>query len=64
MVTVVTKVLLNFIGLHVKFMPFFPDFNKTYPFPTGFSNISEHKLHENPSSGKRVAPSGQTDGQA
>ena len=47
LVTVLTRVLLNFIGLHVNFMPFFPDFNQTYIFPR-FSNISEHKLHENP----------------
>jgi len=46
--TVVTQILLNLIGLHVKFMIFFPGFNQTYIFPMGFSNISEHKLQENP----------------
>jgi len=48
LVVVLAQILLNLIGLHVKFMPRFPDFNQTYIFPTGFSNISEHKLQENP----------------
>jgi hypothetical protein len=33
LVTAVTRVLLNFIGLYVKFMTFSPDFNQTYVFP-------------------------------
>ena len=47
LVTAVARVLLNFIDLYVKFMTFSPDFNKTNIFPTGVSNISKHKLHEN-----------------
>jgi hypothetical protein len=54
-VTVVARVLLNSVGLLVNFMPFSPDFNQTYIFPTVFNNVSEHKLHENPF---QLGPSG------
>jgi hypothetical protein len=47
LVTAVSLVLLNFIDLYVKFMIFSPYFNKSNIFPTGVSNISKHKLHEN-----------------
>ena len=46
-ITVVARVHMNFAGPNAQFMPFSPDFNQAYIFPTGFSNISEHKLHVN-----------------
>jgi hypothetical protein len=55
LVTAVARVLLNIVGLYVKFMIFSPDFNQNYIFLTGFNNISEYKLHENPF---RRVPSG------
>jgi hypothetical protein len=50
-----------FIGLHVKYPLFLPDFNETLIFEIDFRKI-HIKFHENSSSGSRVVPYGRTDG--
>ena len=47
--------------LHVKCPLLLPDFNKTRSFSTDFSKNSNIKFNQNPSSGSRVVPCGQTD---
>jgi len=52
-----------YIDLHVKYPLFLSDFNETCIFATDFwKNIKNIKLHENPSSGRRVFAYRQTDG--
>lgn len=46
------------IGLHIKKSLLFSDFNKTCNFSTNF-----RKIFINPSSGSRIVPCRQTDGQ-
>jgi hypothetical protein len=53
----------KFSDLRVKYPLFFSDFNETWIFTTVLENYSDIKFHENPSSGSRVVPCGQTDGQ-
>jgi hypothetical protein len=48
-------------GLHVKHRLYLSDFNETWIFSTYFEKYSNIKFHENPSSGSRVVPCGQTD---
>ena len=55
-----------YIGLHVKYPLFVSDCNETRIFSTVFfffEKCSLIKFHENLSSGSRVVPGGQTDGQ-
>ena len=50
-------------GLHVKYPLFWLDFNEHLIFSDIFKKTLKHiKSHENPSSGSRVIPCGQTDG--
>jgi hypothetical protein len=49
------------IGLHVKYPLFLSDFKGCYIFSIGFRKIPI-KFHENPPSGSRSVPCGQTDG--
>jgi hypothetical protein len=49
------------IGLHVKCPSFLTDFNETWIFSTDFRKIPNINLHENPFSGSRIVPCGQTD---
>jgi len=52
-----------YIGLHVKYPLYLPDYNKTEfsrQFVEKYSNIN---FYENPSSGSRVVPCEQKDGQ-
>ena len=50
-----------YIGLHVKYPLFLLDFNNTLIFLTDFEKYSNTKFQENPSSGSRDVPCGQTD---
>ena len=50
-----------YIGLHVKCPLFLPDFNKILIFSTDFRNLIKFRFQENPFSGSRVVPCGQTD---
>ena len=50
-----------YIGLHVKYRLFWSDFYETRISSTDFQKISNIKFHENPSSGSRLVPYGQTD---
>ena len=52
-----------YIGLHVKCPLFLSDFNETLIFSKVFGKNSNIKFHENPSSGSRVVPCGQTEGE-
>jgi len=52
-----------YICLHVKYPLFLSDFNITLILSTDFENYTNIKLCENQSSGNRVVPCGQTDGQ-
>ena len=47
-------------GLHVKYLLFFSDFNKTRIFRQIFEKHLNVKFHENPSTGSRVVPCGIT----
>jgi hypothetical protein len=49
-------------GLRVK-CPLLSDLNETWGFSTVFEKYAKTKFRENPSSGSRVVPCGQTDGQ-
>ena len=53
-----------YIGLRVKYPSFVADFNETRIFSTIFrkKKCSIIKWRENPSSGSRVVPCGETDG--
>ena len=52
-----------YIRIHVKYLLFLSEFNKNLIFFDRFSKNSPNiKFHENPSSGSRVVPCGQTDG--
>jgi hypothetical protein len=48
-------------GLHVKYLLFESDFNKTSTFSTDFWKCSNVKFHETPSSGSKAVPCGWTD---
>ena len=48
--------------LHVKYPSFLQNFNETWIFSTDFRKNSDIKFHQNPSSGNRVVPCGQTEG--
>jgi hypothetical protein len=57
-----------YIGLHVKYPLFLSDFNETWTSASDFQNIYIYiyiylniKFLENPSSGSRLVPYGQTD---
>ena len=52
-----------YIGLLVKYPLLLSDLNETWIFSTVFRTNSNIKFHANPSSGGRVVPWGQTDGQ-
>jgi len=52
-----------YIGLHVKYPLFLPDFTETWIVWEIFEKSSNNKFRENPSSGSRVVSCGQTDGQ-
>jgi len=49
-----------YLDLHVKFQLFFSDFNETLNPRQILQKYYNIKFHENPSSGSRVVPSGQT----
>ena len=50
-----------YIGVHIKNPLFLSDFNETCISSTDFKKYSNTKFHENPSSGSRAAPFGDTD---
>jgi hypothetical protein len=52
-----------YIGLHVNYPLLLCGFNGTGISSTDFLKILKHQIHENTSSGSRVIPCGQTDGQ-
>ena len=52
-----------YTGLHVNYLLFLSDFNRTQIFSTDFENILKYEFHENPSIGIRVVPCVQTFGQ-
>jgi hypothetical protein len=55
-----SEILLKvYIGLHVKYPLFLTELEFPRQFFEKFSNI---KFHENPSTGSRLVPCGQTDG--
>jgi len=43
--------IINYIGLHVKYPLFLSDFNETWNFLSEFRKIHNIKFHKNPSSG-------------
>ena len=49
-----------YFGLHVKYSLFLSDFNENWIVSSDFDKSSNIKFHENPSSGSRVVPCGQT----
>jgi len=49
------------IGLHIEYPLFLSDFNETNFLGRFFETYSNKKIHENPSSGNRVVPRGETD---
>jgi len=53
-----------YIGVHVKYPLFMSDFNETPIFSKDFRKISKNiKVRKSQSSGSRVIPFGQTDGE-
>jgi len=50
-----------YIGLHVKYPLFLPDFNENLILPTDFRIILSIKFNENPSCGRRNFLCGRTD---
>jgi len=50
-----------YIGLHVKYLLFLSDFRKLKFRRQIFIKYLNTKFHENPSSGSRVVPCGQTE---
>jgi hypothetical protein len=52
-----------YISLHVNYHLFMSAFNDTLVYGQIFEKYSNVMFHENPSSGSRVIPCGQTDGQ-
>jgi len=51
-----------YIGRHVKYPLLLSNFNEIGFFRQTLEKYSNVKFHENPSSGSRVVPRGQTDG--
>jgi len=51
-----------FVGLHVTYPLFLPDFNETWIFEIDFRKYLNIKFHENSSSGSRVVPCGRAGG--
>jgi hypothetical protein len=47
--------------LHVKYTLFLLDFNESWIFSTDFRRKLKYQVYQNPSSGNRVLPCGQTD---
>jgi hypothetical protein len=54
-------IIINYIGLHVKYRYCYQILMKLVCSRLIFEKSSNIKLHENPSSGSRVVPCGQTD---
>jgi hypothetical protein len=57
-------IIKKYIGLlHVKYRLFLSECNETWIFETDFRKIFSIRFPKYPSSGSRVVPCGQTDGQ-
>jgi hypothetical protein len=55
-------IVINVEASSCKVPAVFVDFKQTWTFATDFRNVSNIKFNQNPSSGSRVVPCGQTDG--
>jgi len=53
-----------YIGIHIKYLSFFSDFNESSVSFTYLEKYSNIKLHKNPSSKRCVFPCGQMDREA